>query len=225
MPSLNLDLDYFTNPKVTRLVGLLGVEGFIIPIRLWCYVGKHHPTTGLLTGYSKEEIEQVVEWPGETGRCVDALVKIKFLIEKKESFAVNDWLEHAGHLAAYKKRAKLAAKARWTPHATSIASSNAKPVFTNAPTSHLIASQSDPKQTETKQMSEGSVRGVGELSVPAPQKAAELTDAEWLQDLKSSIAYRSLDIDRQFENCRLSCEKYQKPFTRKRFLAWLNHRS
>jgi hypothetical protein len=113
MPYLNLDLDYFTCPKVRRLVGLLGKDAEVLPIRLWCYVGKHHPDCGKLAGYTPQEIESAIAWEGEKGKAVAALVKIGFLHEEKSGYKIHDWLEHSGHLSAFKERAIKANLVRW----------------------------------------------------------------------------------------------------------------
>lgn len=113
MAYLNLDLDYFSHPKVTRLVGLVGVEHVAIPIKLWCYVGKFHCEDGLLASYSAGEVEAAVGWAGESGKLVAALLKVEFLEETDEGYLVHDWLEHGGHLAAFKKRSKKANTIRW----------------------------------------------------------------------------------------------------------------
>lgn len=133
MPYLNLDLDYFTHPKIMRLARLLGPHAVVYPMKLWCYTGKHFPVTGMLEGCSKHDIEQAVNWDGEPGALVDALVKISLLDVKKSetetensSFKIHDWKQHAGHLWAFKKRAKTAAKKRWKDYASSTATGNAK---------------------------------------------------------------------------------------------------
>lgn len=133
MPYLNLDLDYFTHPKTTRLKGLLGKGAAELPIRLWAYCGKYHSETGTLDGYSPAEIESIVNWQGETGKMVDAMVQVNFLEKNANGYTIHDWKEHAGHLAAFKKRAKSAAYKRWKSYATSNASSNRKHKITNAP--------------------------------------------------------------------------------------------
>lgn len=113
MPYLNLDLNYFDNPKTLRLIGLLGKGSEVLPIKLWCYCGKHHTESGRLVGYSTEEIESVLGWWGESGKMVEAMVKVQFLEIKDDEYFLHDWLEHEGHLAAFKKRAKQAARKRW----------------------------------------------------------------------------------------------------------------
>lgn len=129
MPYLNLDLDYFTHPKVMRLVGLLGGEHVALPIKLWCYVGKHHCDTGFLQSYSVSEVESLVGWSGQSGKMVEAMLRVGLLERRDDGYLVHDWLDHAGHLVAFKKRAKSAAKKRWR----SIASSNARTESTDAP--------------------------------------------------------------------------------------------
>lgn len=117
MPYLNVDLDYFTHPKVVRLIGLLGPQHLSVPIRLWCYVGKHHCEDGSLKGYSVQEIESILGWKGKKGVLIDALIKVGFLdllhTDEDEIYHVHDWLEHAGHLAAFKKRSKQSNQKRW----------------------------------------------------------------------------------------------------------------
>ena len=120
MPYLNLDLDYFTHPKVERLVDELGNEAFHYPIRLWCYTGKHFADVGILTECSKTQLEKAMGWQGESGKLVDSLVKFGFLEMRGEFYKIHDWKQHAGHLSAFKKRAKTAAKKRWKNYASSI---------------------------------------------------------------------------------------------------------
>lgn len=87
----------------------------------------HHAEDGKLTSYGSEEIETVVGWWGEKGRAVEALLTVQFLEkDAEENFQVHDWLDHAGHLAAFRKRAKTAAKKRWAKYASSTARSKAK---------------------------------------------------------------------------------------------------
>lgn len=117
MPYLNVDLEYFSHRKVVRLVGLLGSLHVAVPIRLWCYVGKHHCEDGSLKGYSVQEIESIIGWKGKRGVLIDALTTVGFL-DKVETadgvhYQVHGWLEHAGHLAALKKRARANAEKRW----------------------------------------------------------------------------------------------------------------
>lgn len=129
MPYLNLDLDYFSHPKIVRLTAKIGVEHVAIPIRLWCYVAKYHCEDGMLKGYSKHELEMSLGWTGKSEHLVDALCEIGLLEKIASGFKIHDWKEHAGHLSAFKKRAKTAAKKRWNRYASSIA----KTVITNAP--------------------------------------------------------------------------------------------
>ncbi len=50
----------------------------------------------------------------------------------------------------------------------------------------------------------------------------KLTDDEWLESLKSNIAYANLDILKIKGKCEAWCSNKGKVFTRARFLNWLN---
>ncbi len=127
MAYLNLDPDYFGHPKTKRIIGMLGKRAEIFPIRLWCYCAKYHAADGRLNGCSVEEIEGLADWDGEKGELVSALIKVGFLKKKGGIYAINDWLDHEGHIVKFKERSKLAAKKRWDRIITpSNATSNAK---------------------------------------------------------------------------------------------------
>ena len=133
MPYLNIDLDYFTHPKTMRLTAILGQGAAEFPIRLWAYCAKHHTETGRLIDYTENEVESAAGWMGETGKLAAAMLKLNFLEKIDNGYRIHDWLDHAGHLAAFKKRAKSAAKGRWRRIASSNASSNLKSEITNTP--------------------------------------------------------------------------------------------
>ncbi len=188
MPYLNLDLDYFSHPKVVRLVGLLGVEHVAIPIRLWCYVGKYHPATGMLQAYSVMELESVLQWSGQSGQLVEALLKIKLLEKKKDGYLIHDWLDHAGHLMAFKKRAITAAKKRWAVIASSNASSNRKPKVTTAPILTNPILPNHPKKRE------------GRGRVTTMPDGWSLTPSMEEYGLKKGMA--SMTVHHEFESCK-----------------------
>ena len=113
MPSLNLDLDYFDHIKARRLVGLLGRGSEVLPIRLWCFCGKHRAETGSLAGISAQEIESICAWWGKSGEMIKALVSVGFLDETPDGYQIHDWLKHAGHIVRFKRRAQENAAKRW----------------------------------------------------------------------------------------------------------------
>jgi len=184
MPYLNLDLDYFSHPKVMRLVGLLGHQHVAIPIRLWCYVAKYHCATGMLEAYSVNELESVMNWTGEPGQLVEALTKIKFIDKIKNGYKIHDWMEHAGHLSAFKKRAKTAAKKRWSALATSNATSTLKGKITNTPNLPNLPNLPSKKKSEAHAMPDD----------------WSLTDAMQVYAIKKGMTM--LTIAHQFEHCR-----------------------
>lgn len=124
MPSINVDLNYPDHPKTTRLMFLLGRGAEILPIRLWCWVGKHHSESGRLTGYSTQEIEASIGWRGKAGKAVEALERCGEHIGEPGFLApippsegggweVVGWTERNGHIAVFRERSRNAARKRW----------------------------------------------------------------------------------------------------------------
>jgi hypothetical protein len=114
MAFLNLDLDFFAHPKCARLVGLIGRDSEVFPLRLWAYTAKYHSVDGKLSGYSPQAIERIVQWGGQPGQCVDALAAVGFIDKIGESdWKVHDWVDYQGHIHALKLRNKKVAKNRW----------------------------------------------------------------------------------------------------------------
>lgn len=114
MAFLNLDLDFFAHPKCARLVGLIGRDSEVFPLRLWAYTAKYHSVDGKLSGYSPQAIERIVQWGGQPGQCVDALAAVGFIDKIGEiDWKVHDWVDYQGHIHALKMRNKKVAKNRW----------------------------------------------------------------------------------------------------------------
>lgn len=147
MPYLNLDLSYFDHRKTKRLIGLLGRGAEAIPIRLWCYCGTHHCGTGELADYSPQEIESLVGWWGKPGEMLPALLKVGFVSAADNGYVVHDFLDHNGHLQAFKIRGKAMADARWKKARDAV--SNAAGIATgiaprNAPTEPTEPTEPNP---------------------------------------------------------------------------------
>lgn len=143
MPYLNVDVDYPNHPKTIRLKALIGPEADIFPIRLWAYVGKYHCESGDLKQYTAREIENVCGYAGKSGSLVSALLKVGYLEKNGCALRVKDWLQHEGHIAAFKQRGRMAALQRWnklkprkhkSKHATSIPQAMLNSKSSNAPT-------------------------------------------------------------------------------------------
>jgi len=133
MPYLNLDPNYFDHPKTRRLVGILGPMADVFPIRLWAYCARVHPSDGSMKGYSDIEIEGIIRWSGTPKIAIQAMTAVGFIKHTKRGYFCIDWLQHEGHLEAFRRRGIEAANARWTRYATSNATSNAKKNLSNAP--------------------------------------------------------------------------------------------
>lgn len=96
---LRLDLAMPNHIKVLRLEATLGDAGFAALVRLWCYVGSHHRSTGRLDGFTPAEVEAVARWKGEPGAFHARLVCVGLLDE--DGVTVHDWVAEQPHLAQY----------------------------------------------------------------------------------------------------------------------------
>lgn len=150
MPSINLDINYFDHYKTRRLIGILGPDADVLPIRLWAYCGRIHGKNGELRGYSAAEIAAVIRWTGEPHKAVRAMINVGFLVRTKRGYACHDWHQHEGHLEAFSRRAKTAAEARWSKFRNDDATSIAKRKSSSAPTVRTVPSLPT-KPTETEE--------------------------------------------------------------------------
>lgn len=120
-------------------------------MRLWCYVGKYHVSDGCLSDYSVQEFESVLEWKGESGKLFEAMKKVGFVHQNSNGIYVHDWQDHAGHLAVFKERARLAAQERWNNYYANNKNKQCyKHATSNAPTipNHTLPNQ--PNQLKEK---------------------------------------------------------------------------
>lgn len=113
MPYLNLDLDFPEHPKTKRLRARCGKDAHWNLVELWRFAGRYHPETGDLSDYTPEEIESFSAWDGDKQCLYSALALLGFIDEKDGRKLLHDWLDHQGHLAAFKIRAKKGAEKRW----------------------------------------------------------------------------------------------------------------
>lgn len=113
MPKINVDCAYLNHPKTRRLKLYLDPQADIYPIRLWIFCAEYFYKEGILLGYSGSEIEGILGYTGPAGNLIKALETVGFIKKIGESYAVNDWREHAGFIWDYKRAGKEGAKKRW----------------------------------------------------------------------------------------------------------------
>jgi hypothetical protein len=128
MPDINVSLDFIDHPKNIRLRALLKEDSAeIYPIRLWIFTAKYHPETAILPDYKEGEL--IAFLGSKNPNLINAMCRVGYLEQIDGGWVVVGFLEHNGHIASFKKRARLAAKMRWSklkPVATSNAKRNTK---------------------------------------------------------------------------------------------------
>lgn len=103
------------HPKTKKLHRRLGGDGCWALVRLFLWAGEHR-WEGDLAGLSDEDIELAVDWAGEPGAMVAALIEVRFLIGNPGKRKIHDWQDHNPYAASKGQRiakGKIAAAARW----------------------------------------------------------------------------------------------------------------
>lgn len=99
-----------THPKTKKLIRKIGFEGAWRLVCLFIWVAQNKPD-GNLTGMQADDIELAVDWSGDEGKFVEALIAVGYLDDNGEDgFAIHDWQEHNPWAAGSDARSE---KAKW----------------------------------------------------------------------------------------------------------------
>lgn len=146
MPSVNLDLNFYLQPRTLKLVDMLGKDSENVALRLRCYCGEHHSEDGRLTGLSAAMIESISCWRGKKGAAIAALLESKFLSLDGDTYVFHDFEVWGGHIKKYRERARTAALAKAEKDRLAKAEKDRVPATskTKAPSASSLL-QADPK--------------------------------------------------------------------------------
>jgi hypothetical protein len=100
---------FYTHRKTARLRSKIGDDAYWIPPRLWAYAAENQPD-GDLSGYSSEELSELIGCPKYATSILQALLDAGFL---DPDLKIHGWAEHNGYHEKFAERAKKAASARW----------------------------------------------------------------------------------------------------------------
>lgn len=242
MPSINVDVNFFSHRKTMRLIAQLGDRAVAGLLRLWCYAAQHFPDTGALSDLSDVELEYIMQWTGTQGELVKTLVGIGFLDVVGSTCHIHGWQDHAGHLVIYRERAKKGALARHLKNAardttlmvmrTASSMLQANPHIeksTSSASSMLQASLETNKHGSNAMQCSAiqcnTKKEENSVQVSTKPSRSSLTDDEWLTSLKTNPAYQH--INWEVENGKMEAwlalprNKHRKK-TRQFILTWLN---
>lgn len=110
------------------------------------------------------------------------------------------------HRKAKASAGKAGADKRWHTHASAIV----------LPLANGMAKDSSPSPTPSPTPS------IMQLAHPVAAKAAQPTDAEWLDTLTSNPAYSEINIGAEYGKCQAWNGARNLKVTRRKFVAWLN---
>ena len=104
---IRIALTFKNNRKRKKLHKRLGAEGVLSLIDLWLSVAENRPS-GILTGYSINDIEIDANWSGKEGELVDVLLEYKFIDEDNGVFEMHNWAERQSWVFASEDRSDKA---------------------------------------------------------------------------------------------------------------------
>lgn len=97
------------HPKTKKLARRLGPQGPLSCLYLFLWTAANR-SDGNLTGMTAEDVELAVDWPGDDGAFVAALLAVRFLDGEEGTYKIHDWAEHNPWAAGAQQRSE---KARW----------------------------------------------------------------------------------------------------------------
>ena len=96
-----------SHPKTKKLIRMAGTDAAwrLICLFLWAAQNRQD---GVLSGMDSEDIELAVDWPGDDGAFVSALLRVGFLDEDDGEYFIHDWHEHNPWAAGAEDRSEKA---------------------------------------------------------------------------------------------------------------------
>jgi hypothetical protein len=91
------------HPKTKKLLKRLGHAGPLACVYLFIWAAANR-SDGDLSGMSNEDIELSVDWTGEDGAFVQAMMDVGFLDGQENELVIHDWKEHNPWAAGAKDR-------------------------------------------------------------------------------------------------------------------------
>ena len=104
-----IDVNYFEHPKTMMLIGLIGPEADIYPLRLWRWCSMY-ARNGIIAG-GRAQIESAVKWHGAVGVLCRALINAGFL--EADGKTVHDFMDGIGRAVFLYEQKKLRQRAKY----------------------------------------------------------------------------------------------------------------
>ena len=82
-----------SHPKTKKLIKIAGTDAAWRLVCLFLWAAQNRPD-GVLSGMDAEDIELSVDWTGDDGAFVSALMRVGFIEESEAGYAIHDWIEH-----------------------------------------------------------------------------------------------------------------------------------
>ena len=104
-----------SHPKTKKLIRRIGEGGAWRLVCLFLWTAANRPN-GDLSGMTDEDIELAIDWSGEPGAFIAAMIGVRFLDGEEGNRSIHDWAEHNPWAATASLRSeagKKGAATRW----------------------------------------------------------------------------------------------------------------
>ena len=103
---IRLSMDFYRHKKTKMLIKRLGFEAVCRLQMLWIWAAEYQ-FDGILKGQTKEDIELIVDWDGEPGAFVDALISIGWLSDDNGEYSIHGWEERQAYAIKSEERSNI----------------------------------------------------------------------------------------------------------------------
>ncbi|MBI9092999.1 MAG: hypothetical protein JEZ12_27610 [Desulfobacterium sp.] len=104
---IRISVDFLYHRKTKKLRRSLGDAGVLSAIALWSSTARQRPT-GILIGYTVDDIEIDANWEGDQGVFVETLLDVGFLDEEDGVYSLHNWKSRQGWVSESEDRADKA---------------------------------------------------------------------------------------------------------------------
>jgi len=107
---IKLSTGYFNHRKTMRLKARLGETAYWIMPKLWTYAADNQPD-GDFSGYTPQEMAIILGYNDDASSMLQAMIDVGYM---DKDMGLHNWARRNEYHDTYSKRAKKAAKARWS---------------------------------------------------------------------------------------------------------------
>lgn len=196
-----------SHPKTKKLIKIAGTDAAWRLICLFLWVA-HNKPDGNLSGMMAEDIELAVDWPGDDGAFVGALVSVGFIDGcETDGYLIHDWAEHNPWAAGSEKRSEKARFNALCKHFGKDEAASRMPEY--AASRNLSCKNSARSMQAAEQNSASSMHDAKSSSAPSPSPSPSP------KELLTDASHKSAKETELQQACRKAWASYAESYERR----------